>query len=66
MTKVKTAWKRFTQPIKTYEIVYAIPPEYKTEHIVEKTGIYSYIRSCALGMACSRNCIILDIREKTL
>ncbi len=62
--KIKKSWKRHTQQTKTYEICYCIPPDYETIYKVEKTGTYAYVRSCALTMASSGHCIIMDIKEK--
>ena len=62
--KIKRSWKRHSQQQKTYEICYCIPPDYKTIHKVEKTGTYAYVRSCALNMASSGYCIIMEIKEK--
>lgn len=62
--KVKKAFKKYEATIKTYVIKYCIPPDYETEYSVEKTGIYGYVRGCALNMAASGNCIILGIDEK--
>lgn len=64
MTRVKKSWKRHTQQTKTYVIEYCIPPEYETIHKVEKTGTYAYVRSCALNMASSGYCIIMDVKQK--
>lgn len=64
MTTIKKSWKRHTQQQKTYIIEYCIPPDYKTIHKVEKTGMYAYVRSNALNMASSGYCIIMDIKEK--
>ena len=64
MTQIRKAWKRHTAKCDTYVIVYCIPPEYEVEYTVEKTGTYAYVRSCALTMASSGHCIILDIRVK--
>lgn len=62
--KVKKAVVKFRAVKKTYIIKYCIPPDYKTEFTVERTGVYGYVRGCALNMAASGNCIILGIDEK--
>lgn len=62
--QIKKSWKRHTQQQKTYVIEHCIPPDYKTIHKVEKTGTYAYVRSCALTMALSGQCIIMEIKQK--
>ncbi len=60
----KKAFKRHLAVGKTYEIIYCISPDFVDELKVTKTGTYAYVRSCALTMAASGHCVILDIKEK--
>ena len=66
MTKIKRAIQRYKQESKTYRIKFCIPPDYETLHMVEKTSTYAHVRSLALSMAASGNCIIMDIIDKNL
>lgn len=62
-SNTRRGWRRQSAQQIPYIIEYCIPPDYETLHQVQKTGTYAYVRHCALLMAGSGNCIILDIRK---
>jgi len=62
-SKTRKAWRKASALEKTFQIICQVPGD-ENEMIIEKTGTYAYIRSIALSLAASGNCVIKDIKEK--